>query len=370
MDGTSYIDLVQYFPPEITINIFKMLNAESLLTASLVSKDWYELIANSQECMRKIKVSFKCTHSRSFTYHNIALLLRSSRKYENLEISRCFMCINYVQGLFQQTKKKWKRVKIIKTTFNNSNQTLDYLRGIEKSVEELILDQVHVTNMDKSGTVRQLTFPKLETLHAKHFETELFYETFENIKSLKTFDVCSFGQSVASLDALTELLKNNHKLRSLMVSGNVFDKIMYQSEIVSDFKFKLVKLSINNNTYNSTYHNVVQQNFVKFLKSQSSSLRTLSFGNWLGLDALKTAYQLQNLKFFTVKGLSNIQEIIEWKYIKMPTNKSILKLSILNAPNNVEVLKTLTEALPNLTCFLIYLKGSQSYAVYYKAVKK
>lgn len=356
MQEPIYFDPVEYFPPEVSINIFKMLSGDNLLTASVVSKDWYELIAHSRDCMRKIKVSFKRSNSQSHTFDTICLLSRSTRRYENLDI---FECKN-VQGLFQQTRKEWKSVKIARTTFNNMKKILDFLEGIENSVEELILHEVQVKNCFNSGAVRELTFPKLKTLHAKHVQKELFNEAFEGIRCLKAFELCSFGQSFASLQAVMNILKTNLNLKVLKISGSVFDKIMYHHDAVKEFRFKLDMLTINNLYCVSPYHDMIQKNLVLFLNSQKDSLRTLSFGDWTGVDALEAAFQITNLKNFTIKGLLNIEEIIDWKSVKLTLNKSIVKLCIFNAPDNVDMLKSLTDILPNLTCFSISFQDSQS----------
>lgn len=353
-------DPVEYFPPEVSINIFKFLSGDNLLTASLVSKDWYELIASTQKCMKKIKVTFKCSHSQSSTFNNIALLLGSTRKYENLVISRCSQCIKHVRRLFQESEKRWKRVRIIRTTFKNMEQTLDFLEGIAETVEELELYEVHITNSFMVGAPRKLKFPKLKALHTRYIHPDLFSEAFQDIDSLRGFEVCSFGQSVDSLNALIGILKANHNLKVLKISGNVYDKIMYHQDVVKEFQFNLEELLINSQYYVSPYHDMVQTNSVLFLESQRQSLKTLTFGDWLGIDALKEAFHAASLRKFTIKGLSNIEEIIDWKKIKMETNKSIFKLSVLEAPDNIEMLEAVTSSLPNLTCFSISLNSSQS----------
>lgn len=354
---TVCLDPVEYFPLEVSINILKFLNGADLLAASSVSKGWYEVIGISQECMRKIKVSMKCICGQQKAIDCSDLILNSSRRYQNLEISRCVGCIKYAQNMFIQKEKTWKNVKIFQTTFATSKQALDYLEGIEKTVEELVLQKVNILGRSYNESTRGLTFPRLNTLQARYISAEFFNKAFDNVKTLREFEVYSCGQTVVSLSALMNLLKRNHEIKVLNLLGNVFDKIMYHREIANEFKFKLTDLKINNVYYKTPYHDRIQANFADFLKTQSETLITLLFENWMGIDVLKAAFRLSNLRNLSIEGLANFEDIIEWKDVKLTTNKSIVKLCISNAPDDIETLKCLTEPLTNLTCFSVSLKS-------------
>lgn len=53
---TFDFDIVERFPEEICRNVFSYLTFNELLSASLVSKDWYGLIGRAPECMKKLTV--------------------------------------------------------------------------------------------------------------------------------------------------------------------------------------------------------------------------------------------------------------------------------------------------------------------------
>lgn len=51
-------DFVERFPKEICEHVFSFLPAKDLLSASLVSKDWYNTIGHAPECMKKLTVMY------------------------------------------------------------------------------------------------------------------------------------------------------------------------------------------------------------------------------------------------------------------------------------------------------------------------
>lgn len=350
MPSINASDPVDFFPPEVTLKIFEFLNFDDLLLASLASTEWYDFIGDSQECMKKIKIKMKCSTNRHGMPKVVSMLINSTRKYENLEISRCEQCINDVEALFTTRKKQWKRVKIVRTTFQCGTQALDFLESIQHSVEELVMLGVHITDTFTNGQPRNFVFPKLKVLHTKHIQTLLFHEVFDNITTLTDFALWSHDQSVASLNSVEKLLKVNGKLKYLEISNNVFNQIFYPDNF-KNYKFKLKKLSVNGHYRLTEFHEQIQRNFMSLLTQQSRTLETLHLGDWMGVEVLKVAYQMPNLKDLAIKGTANIEESIEWERVILPKSNSIFKLSIQQHPNNLFMLKVLTDAVPKLTCF-------------------
>lgn len=340
---------LEFLPTEIIESIFNHLPVKSLMTASLVSPDWYNVIARSQECMKKFKIKIKCDNRKA--KEDFLPLIDSARRYENLEIWCCSECIHGVKDLFATTKKSWKRVKIIKTTFNHGNDALEYLGYIEKTVEELIMTEVYITNAYTDGLPRGFIFPKLKVFHAKHIQTLLFNEAFAAIKTLEQFALWSHNQSVASLDTIMTVLRVNNNLTLLDISSSVFNQVMYH-DIAKDFEFRLKKLSVNSHYHVSEFHDQIQKNFIELLKLQSNTLEDLALCDWMGLDVLKVVYQLPNLTALALKGLVNVEELIDWKDVQLNPSRSIIKLNLQQVSNCFEMVKVLTDAVPNMTCLM------------------
>lgn len=355
MQENKSSDPVEIFPIEIATEIFSYLKAKDLCTASLVSTAWYDLIAESQKCMKNIKINVKCNIKRSATTTMIPLIVNSTRRYENLELSRCHECVQDVNDLFFSKSKKWKRVKMSKTTFRDVSQALDVLACIESTVEVLELYDVVMMDDYSDRRRRGFTFPKMKVFRAIHIQIRLFHEAFDSVENLRHFELCSNGQTVASLKALVNIMTSNRKLKVWEVSCHVFNQLIYQNNV--QFNFNLEKLSINAITENTPFFDKVKKNLAALLRSQSGSIQTLTLGHWMGMDVLEAALQLKNLKDFTMNGFSKdvYIDIDEHRNSKLATNNSLLTLSILNAPNEIEFLKKITSAVPKLTCFSIPL---------------
>lgn len=356
MQGKQSSDIVEYFPVEVSIEIFSYLKAKDLCSASLVSTAWYDLIADSQECMKNIKINVKCNIERSTSLEMVSLLLESTRKYENLELSRCHECVQDVSGLFFTMSKEWKQVKMTKTTFKDVNQALDFLECIEKTVEVLELNDVTMMDDYSNRCRRGFTFPKLKVFRAVYIQKRLFHEAFDRMENLQHFELCTTGQTVASLQGIMRILTTNKKLRVWEVSCSIFNLIFFQKDF-DQLKFKLERLYVSSYAENNSYFDTVKANFATFLRSHGGNIKTLTLGHWMGMNVLEAMLELKQLEDFTINGYSKTvyRDIEQHINLKLPTNNSLLRLTLINAPNDIEFMKKMTAAVPNLTCFSIPL---------------
>lgn len=78
------MDSLTFYPEDVWTEIFSYLGIRDLLRASLVSKDWYRMIARSPRCMKK----FNLRKINNMDYYES--LLYSSRLYQNLSLT----CLN------------------------------------------------------------------------------------------------------------------------------------------------------------------------------------------------------------------------------------------------------------------------------------
>lgn len=346
MESITSSDPIKFFPLEVTLNIFKFLNGKDLLNASLVSKGWYDVIADTPECMKKIEVNLKCCSRKGPSKNDITRLAKSRRKYENLKLSSCCHCIDAVDLLIGTTNKSWKKVSFSKASFNSSYQASYYLACIEKSVEELILSGIYIRETSWSASHRNFSFLKLKNLTLS--EISLFlYHALENVKNLESFIVSNRSLASESLEVVKSLLMSNEKLKVLKIFDNVFNQIM-SLNIASNLKFKLKKLAVNNRHRDLAYYDTVQDNFITFLKSQKS-LENVHINDWSGVEVLRQVYRLPNVKSLTLTGLEYAEYPVNWEIVDLPTNNSVKELVLYSSSNNLQILKVVTAAVPKLT---------------------
>jgi hypothetical protein len=77
------MDSLTIYPEDVWTEVFSYLGTRDLLRASLVSKDWYRMIARSPRCMKKFNLG------KSYNMDYYESLLYSSRLYQNLSL----MCL-------------------------------------------------------------------------------------------------------------------------------------------------------------------------------------------------------------------------------------------------------------------------------------
>jgi hypothetical protein len=347
--NTNVFNPVLYFPPEVTIQIFQHLKPEELVIASEVSKSWNNFIGSSKLCMARITVDIRCTMNRDVLHKEINSLAYSKRQYQNLVVNVCGFCMSTVTQAVKLHAGKWKSVRIFRSSFNHTSEALDLLECLESSVEKLIMSEVNIDNPYLTGRRRLFQFPNLKVFHAEFMQVNLFNEAFHNVQNLEDFYLNSNSQTVSTLDTIMRMLHANTKLKTLNISNNVFNQIMYHNSVQS-FDFKLESFTTDSFFYQSQFTDRVHENFLKMLMKQAETLQHLEFKNWMGVVTTIFAFHLPNLKSLTLMGLERHMEYIPWEYLDFPTNQSLRKLSI-DIGKNHEAFKKFTTSAPNLTCF-------------------
>lgn len=357
MEATTYtLDPVNFFPLEVTLNIFKFLKGKELLNASLVSIDWYDIIANTPECMKKIELNVKCCSQLGPSPNDINRLAKGRRQYENLNISGCCHCIDAVDLLIGAPNKLWKKVTFHKISFNSSYQAFYYLACIEKSVEELVLSNIYIKDARFKPTAEQQNFAflKLTNLIVSYISPFLF-QALENVRNLEKFIVSNLSLEYEPLTALKNLLESNEKLKVLKIFGGIFDQIMSRN-IAPDLKFTLKELAVANRHLNTEYYDTIQDNFIALLKSQKS-LESVNLGNWSGVEVLRQVYRLPKLKRLTLTGLELAEYHVCWDSLELSTNNSVVELIVHSSasdfPMLFRVIKVISTAVPKLTVLKI-----------------
>lgn len=130
------MDTKPTFPFECIEDIFRHLDDCDLLECSLVCSDWNELIGSTRACMNKIKLFTRTNLDEMESTKRI--FKASTRKYTRLQLLGKYS--KKTKNLISSTGC-WKYVSTSENfSFTTVVQFMKFLRTIQHSVEELILD--------------------------------------------------------------------------------------------------------------------------------------------------------------------------------------------------------------------------------------
>lgn len=341
MEFPKAVDPVEFLPEEVTLTIFNYLRAKDLLNASMVSKGWYSIIGNSTSTMKKIPLTITCSCEDRCDAYELSKLAKSARKYENLNLERCADCIDLVKPLFQ-TMNRWRRVKLRDTKFYTTAQALQMLSSIQKTVEVLTLSIVVIkADSELSEQVTSHSFPKLQKLKITDSSSQ-FFEALERVKSLKSLKIEDSSESPAATASVIRMLKGNRKLEDLKIHDSMFNDI-FKINIAPEISFQLTRLNVSHEHHDGERMKNIERNFSAFLKTQNVTLAALRL-DWIGIDVVKTVYGMSNIKTLLINRLANAAKGIEWEHVRLPKSHSITELNLINAPNNLDMLKTFITA--------------------------
>lgn len=357
-------------PPAIWDQIFLNLTWEDIMHSMLVSNAWYDHIATSKTCMKKIKVYFD-NEEREKLKKLVQGVLESQMRFEVVFVAVCSHNSDVIADLFLKKSKQWKDVEITRSKFNDITQVFDCIEGLQETVEKLNMQNISLFVPFGDEKKRNFTFPNLKILIALNIQTSLF-EAFENAKNIETLYIQCNTECPVALNAIIKMLKRCTKLKYLSMFGGVVDQVFYYEDVVKDFKFKLRKLSVNR----KIVHSRIQTNFANFLKTQTESMESVTFHDWTGIDPLCAVFALPKLASINIYGFHHAERTIDWSKIKLSTNNCIKRfhfssLSIVNESfktmlgglSKIESLYTtsikqdsmesLSKALPMLRCFQV-----------------
>ncbi|CRL06401.1 CLUMA_CG019181, isoform A [Clunio marinus] len=364
-------DPISFFPSEITAKIFNYLDAKDILAASEVSKSWYNFIADSSHCLRKVKLNFNPMMIRDGEGIDnwVSIMENNQRSYENIDITGIFFR-NVMQALdMMKTSTRWKKMDMESSSFNSRMDYSIYFNEISETMEDLRMKNIRVRNNHHDAVARDLSFPKLKVLQACMIAPAIIEDVFCNMTTIEKLYLSSYYLTKKAKDNIVKLLKSNTNLKDLQLSFSCFTDVMATENINEGIQFNLQKMYIAGPIYDSCDYQNLKTNFIHFLSSQRESLTTLVFEAWMGLDILKMIYQLPNLKLLIVGFFFPINESIDWGNVCLPKSKSLIQVTLLEFPDCCDMLKAFASGTPtsriNVT-FRSYLNFLQRLHVAYK----
>lgn len=372
------MDPLQELNAHIIDEIFQHLTVQDLLLSSLVSQSWYDFIADSTKCMKRIiiKISIKgLLMGQDFV--GIENLKKSRRQYENLMMYRLFDFQTNNGSLLQllsDPERQWKWIKMHQVKFEKRETFQKVLGENQNTVETLHLDQVKFDDITETSSYLNYNCSKLKELTL--ISCPFYNEFFINSNNLTTLHLVSnYGFVKASMVAnFQELLYKNKNLHTLLLSGNIITQL-FCDDISEKIQFKLKEFKITNFNVDK-FHNrdVIEKNINLFLETQLY-IEKIFLGEWMGVKIWETVFnEMKFLKDLTLMEVAKattpalrdenevyIQEEDDEEEQMIPTNlhtlrpnPSIVKLDYQDIGGNIYTLKYLLEAAPNLRSFSSY----------------
>ncbi|CAO1355428.1 unnamed protein product [Diamesa serratosioi] len=355
---------------EIIEDIFRYLSAKDLLKSSLVSKSWYDFIADSKKCMKKIKI--KISNERFLLDKNsfgIDCVKKSKRRYENMMMYQIFQSklTNDSFAILSNPGRQWKRIKMQEIDLSSRENFQIVMENAQNYVEILHLEQFKFKDSDVNTSTQCYTCPKLKELTL--ISCQFFNDIFINTNSLTTLNLTSnYGLVKATtVDAFQKLFSHNQHLKILCLCGNITTQI-FCDDISKNITFQLKEFKVSN-YISDKFHNraEVENNFNLFLKTQIK-LEKIFLGEWMGIPVVETVFnEMKFLKDLTVmelaKATSHVPvyingleepEVARPDVFSFIPNPSILKIDYQDIRGNIFTMKSLVEAAPNLLSLSTY----------------
>lgn len=346
------MDITEWFPILVCQNIFNHLPAQDLLEATLVNKEWNEIIGKTKGCMRKVRLVFKWEKSEQLTPEIRNILRNSDRKYENLGLTGVEMD-DFFKDIIE--KVPWKTLTTSRVKFPTKSSLMNMLERIEPLIEELIINEPTVLsnqNHDKFlvALVRTLKFPRLRILHSNSCDREVFSMAFVNCANLEVFHFKKHWNLVDDASELIKpILRNNRQLKDLKIESSGLE-LIFDDDIWKRVEFKLTKLILNRyvNRHQDELHDLT-----RFLEVQSSSLETLSMCAGITERCMQVVYSMPKLKYLKFPLFDGTAWNLNWPQLDLPISQSIEKLRICDMNGRQAIMEALVRSLPNLKCLTV-----------------
>lgn len=346
-------NILDCLPETICEDIFSYLPDSDLLQSSLVAASWYDFIARSSVCMKKIKLVFNHMNNQitsRLTPEMEEILMTSARRYENVDLMFHEAVIEPVTKILKAPGRKWKRLRIFRANFPSTACCMNFLSIFDKTAEEIRLDKVYIDSIYYFGDKLELTFPKLRILETKYVQSLLFYQAFANCTGLKEFHITSGQQTSASINALYKMFHANTGLKKLSIITQTFTQF-FNEDHSKEIDFKLTSLEARD-LYNLS--DVHKTNFKLFMVKQLTSLEKLNLGDWMGLEIVHLCFHMPRLTDFVFKGFHNYEEPVEWKNVEFHRSTSLTTLHLIETNGQVDIVRAFLRATPNVKHLRVY----------------
>ncbi|CAO1358946.1 unnamed protein product [Diamesa serratosioi] len=275
-----------YLLTEIVEKILCYLNVIDLCDASLVSHDWYDIIANSVKCMRKIQL--KC-HGE--VPEDFDVPRNSIRKYEAIRVAhKKPEMFEHAINFITTSKKRWRTIDMNSIVFDTKEQYLEFSEAIAPTLEQLVMVKVTIKQSVDASTLYNVKFPRLRELEVKNCNA-LINRSFGNVERL-TYLHINHGKDRSAAQVVRHMLRSCKGLKNLSIGGDIFCEVF--EELSNDIPFILTLLSVHCFD-NPPSHSMVRRNFNKFLIVHRKTLRCIYVDAYLGKNVQDNIYYAMNV---------------------------------------------------------------------------
>lgn len=330
------MDPAETFPVEIMEMIFGNLSGRTLKRCLLVNSNWNNQIAESKICMKKMLLTIEDDWKHKTSNEKDELVM--NRNHQNVKISgvtELSDCLPRLLGFGHE----WKSVYMVDTKFATTSQFKEAIAKFSKTIENLEMFRITVKHHDKNEAF--LKFPNLKCLKISMCEDEAI-DIFDHCPKLETLMMLNPKETSKTPLIVYEMLNKLKSLKKLHFDRKWLD-IIFINDNSDKFSFQLENFSVVN--YQVLNLELDNSNFVAFLKSQSSYIKTLHLGDVLGTkeEFLRIAYGMPLLKKLSAYHFPAETDL------NVPINKSIenLDLVYVNIKNQNQLL-ALLKASPNI----------------------
>lgn len=346
------------------------LSGNDVLRFSLVSKNWYNLVANSPNSMEKIRICICEPYNGmmwKFTASDANAILTGRRNYKHISM---FITRNFTKdhllilGSFQ-----WKSVALFHHAFKSEIELIDFIGLIEPTVVELHLSAIKIvfSKQWRIGSTNFM-FPKLKALKLTNCYTFIHTEIFKSVEHLQSCEIETNPppitdhqneEDITRVRAIQAMLIKNSMIEflELFLYQKDFDNMFMDQRFFSRIRFQLKELKVRkfrklfDDETNQETNDAQIKNFGKFLQSQKNSLRSLHMLEWLGNDVLELVINtMDELKVLTIREIESYGKLGESiANMNLFKNESIESLNINAKHSNChELHKMLLNSVPNL----------------------
>ena len=118
------------------------LSGNELKTTSLICPDWYEIIGQSDDLMKKLKIVITYNEYKPKTFEAKEELINSTRKYQNITIYNEFSTPVVIPAddllILTKSGRNWIEVKLKSLTFETNSEMINFFGIFEKTVSYVV----------------------------------------------------------------------------------------------------------------------------------------------------------------------------------------------------------------------------------------
>jgi hypothetical protein len=308
---------IDKLPTEVLLEVFALLDNESLLNACLVCKSWENLIGASNVTMKKFKLKLDPQRVQE-RFDGSSYW----RKHVNVDVFYGHVFDSIVSNFEHFDLTQVKKLQIYGPEAVDIQKLMKFLS--QMPLVEDIYFQPSTISYSRALLTDAVTFPHLRILKIDSVTCNALQ--FFNARSLSVLDINGYrvpsDQDVTTLEKFLNISEN---LKKLKINEHMFTRI-FGKETQPQFKFDLEKFEMS---YQCKTEAVCDRNFNKFLRTQS---------NLIDLDI----HLLENISSATFATIVTLPKLAH------------LKLDVSSTPSSRQFFEKLR---PNISVKTLQIRG-------------